>query len=874
MQNENSHLLISPPGSGKTIIGLAVARKLGHHTLILTPNLAVLGSWIDRTEMFLKSDTKLLLSEIINRENGDLRPFTITTYQKINTELKELASKKRKDKTDSTLVSHLKKHNIKFIIFDECHRLTSKWGVSMIQLLSLFPEAKILGLTATPPERETDTFKDIFKDNRSNIPLPYLVRQGILVPYHDIVVTYPSLNELEDVCVSILKDSYPTVIKHLDLDIDPTELKKSTILKSFSNVDIKKILTLQNTGYLSELDFHHLQGFLEVNFIQQNQSKVNENHLRWLYQNSSLKIALTLQIVHKELKNIEDPRILVILEQENHPTEYKFQYKGCNGAIGVFNSLVRDETADLLQPILVTGKSLLVDDDFTEKFLELAEKWIKHHSYDIKLKTKKPKQAKYSIINGTGLNWSTDTYTRLVTYLFEEGYTKLLVGTKFLLGEGWDSRSLNTVIDLTTVTAYMTVNQVKGRALRQNPRVKNKCSNIWEICPNPSSLIPFSIEEYAKYVDKHKNYFGVDSSGNIRNNVNRLNAELLPNLQNSLISETFNQSGFNKSLNRDLFYDLWKVGEELGKLYHVISFTINLEEFDDQNLFTSIIDHIAVALKFCFQSIDIISKNRIPVEVKTINEDYKYTFQVLIPPFNKTSNSSTFSSTINQDEVEIIIDMVNDLNRDNLNSGYLIEFNIIPESARYIDLKELAWKSEIPGKLMGIFLPIPIESVKIPIQELLISEVVRIKYIHTISKQKSFTKIYNVKVFMEGEYILEQQLLELSGQNFKSINSFQINNDLLNQNYYNIRNHVISEWKQREGKLTLRYKLALKITIDTPYRMNRDEFEERFYSYLDLINHSLEYSKIQTKIRLEIIKYNRVGTNADVNLFISYYPEI
>ena len=34
-----------PPGAGKTLVGLELARRAGRRTLVLVPNTAVLGQW-------------------------------------------------------------------------------------------------------------------------------------------------------------------------------------------------------------------------------------------------------------------------------------------------------------------------------------------------------------------------------------------------------------------------------------------------------------------------------------------------------------------------------------------------------------------------------------------------------------------------------------------------------------------------------------------------------------------------------------------------------------------------------------------------------------------------------------------------------------
>lgn len=56
-----------------------------------------------------------------------------------------------------------------------------------------------------------------------------------------------------------------------------------------------------------------------------------------------------------------------------------------------------------------------------------------------------------------------------------------MIGTRGILGEGWDCPALNTLIDLTGVSAYMSVNQVHGRAIRIDLTKPEKVANIYDI---------------------------------------------------------------------------------------------------------------------------------------------------------------------------------------------------------------------------------------------------------------------------------------------------------------------------------------------------------------------------------------------------------
>ena len=85
----------------------------------------------------------------------------------------------------------------------------------------------------------------------------------------------------------------------------------------------------------------------------------------------------------------------------------------------------------------MTGSTVLVDDDLYEKFIVKAEKWVEERSLDIKLEDK-PHQG-FHEIHGKGKDWIPRYYSLMITEFFQEGFTRCLVGTRGLLGEGWDA---------------------------------------------------------------------------------------------------------------------------------------------------------------------------------------------------------------------------------------------------------------------------------------------------------------------------------------------------------------------------------------------------------------------------------------------------
>ena len=127
----------------------------------------------------------------------------------------------------------------------------------------------------------------------------------------------------------------------------------------------------------------------------------------------------------------------------------------------------------------MTGSTVLVDDDLSEKIMPKFNNWVKNRDLDINFV--KSKKEGYYEISGRGSQWTPRYYTEMITDLFQEGVTKCLVGTRGLLGEGWDASKINVLIDLTTVTTSMSINQLRGRSFRLDKDNPEKVANNWDI---------------------------------------------------------------------------------------------------------------------------------------------------------------------------------------------------------------------------------------------------------------------------------------------------------------------------------------------------------------------------------------------------------
>ena len=70
---------------------------------------------------------------------------------------------------------------------------------------------------------------------------------------------------------------------------------------------------------------------------------------------------------------------------------------------------------------------------------------------------------------------------KAVSTLFEQEDIQILIGTKSLLGEGWDSPCVNTLILASFVGSFMLSNQMRGRAIRTYTKNPDKVSHIWHL---------------------------------------------------------------------------------------------------------------------------------------------------------------------------------------------------------------------------------------------------------------------------------------------------------------------------------------------------------------------------------------------------------
>jgi hypothetical protein len=230
------------------------------------------------------------------------------------------------------------------------------------------------------------------------------------------------------------------------------------------------------------------------------------------------------------------------------------------GAIAAFRSLLADPDTDALEPVLVTGSSVLIDDDLAPQFMDGVTKWLAGRRMELSLDLHD--EQGFKVLVGSGTDWCPRVYVAMITDLFQQGLTKCLVGTRGLLGEGWDATKINVLVDLTTVTTSMSVNQLRGRSIRLDSDDPEKLADNWDVvCLAPEFVKGF--DDYVRFKEKHETLFGLTEDGAVEKGVGHVHAaftELKPEGVESSM-EVFNAEMLDRVRRRAEVRARWRIGE-------------------------------------------------------------------------------------------------------------------------------------------------------------------------------------------------------------------------------------------------------------------------------------------------------------------------
>jgi len=596
--------IVAPPGSGKTILGLEVVKRLAGKTLVLSPTTIIRNQWLDRLSMF--GLTRKSISIYGSTDLDEPKSITSATYQALHSKCKE---------GNYTL------EGFQTLVLDEAHHLRNEWWRVLISLTKKQPDLRIVSLTATPPfdskGSEWKRYESLCGPIDAEIFVTELVKTGTLVPHQDYFYCsqlehreWAELSKLETDYQNTLYDlvndpelyqliaNHPWMsdpMQHLDsIQKDLLSFFSMVVVGNASGVNTYQTLehfdwiTARDIPKCSETWLEHFLKFVlhpkntffkSSSFTKEVAKKLrrigvlsgrhlsfsNDDLVSKVFRQSASKLSSVMEILTAESAWVGDKLRMVILtdriRSEFLPTSSSESPMELDeiGVIPIFEYLRRNQSDPPLPMAVLTGRIIIVPSSSMESVDKLAK--------ELKLAYEtKPASLVASYQSILFKNHQHAKWTQLITELFGDGAFKVLIGTCALLGEGWDCPAANTLVMATDMASFASTNQIRGRVLRRDPQHPAKASHIWHLCARAPRNNPVSgktIEyissrtdvEFERMKSRFEQFEGVSLSDpvQISRGINRLHH------QEDWNAQTSNDYFMGFAGKRDQLQYLWKL---------------------------------------------------------------------------------------------------------------------------------------------------------------------------------------------------------------------------------------------------------------------------------------------------------------------------
>ena len=537
--------LVAAPGSGKTTLGIEFIRRFGNPTLILVPTVTIRQQWVDRIKQAFLSDAnqaEQLISQDLKRPKMITVATYQALHSAMNQvvgdglieDTDDTAQQEHFNFQDFDIRKTFEDKDLGTLCLDECHHLRNEWWKSLEIFRKSFPKIKMISLTATPPyEGEPalwERYISMCGEIDEEITVPELVKEGTLCPHQDYVYfAFPTkeervqLDQFEKQKLNFLTklstdidflntiQSSPALRNQIsddDLLANPKylsailiflrskelpfpqrfqELLATKTLPTFTLEWFETLLNgiifqVPNWFGFTEESFNQLKSDLKANgLIERNQVKLIRNKKQDVLLNQSLgKLNAVRDIFKAEYQALgSNLRQLVLTDFIRKDFQVHLGDKNAQftqlGVLSYFESIRREmiEQSWAVPVAVLTGSLVIIPTSAKEHLERLIPN--SRLSYDVIGQLSQEDYLKVSI------SGSYHDLVTALTQLFQDGYIKVIIGTKSLLGEGWDAPCVNSLILASFVGSFMLSNQMRGRAIRVWPDNPDKTSNIWHL---------------------------------------------------------------------------------------------------------------------------------------------------------------------------------------------------------------------------------------------------------------------------------------------------------------------------------------------------------------------------------------------------------
>ena len=487
--------------------------------------MVVRDQWLQRLNDFAGNDAAI--ADWTSRSLEQPALFTTTTYQGL------YSFDKRLTKAEDRLQSWFEQQGIKLLILDEAHHLKAAWWQVLMKLVRGADDLIVVSLTATPPydanTTEWSRYMQLCGPVDEEISVPELVRSNSLCPHQDYIwmvdtdaSNITSLNRqkqrLSEFIEALTQNQELLYLLSLHTWLEPERTPSvndilSKLNECFALLALLKqqdqplppaLLTLldkspKDIPAMDVFDWEVLlQSFLSgVNYpnvpavttFRESLSALLRRkhflkHQRVSLDNSANKLKTfnktqerikgCFDIASVEYASRQDRMRLVVLADYIRDEKFQLSLDGLEAPTGcypIFHYFLFHLPKGLaLKTVLLTGRLSIIHRHLLDKLSTVIPDDCAIQS------TTYSEQPDYVV-----LDMPSQVLSSAFTTLHRNGDLQILIGTRGLLGEGWDAPHVNSLILATQTGAYVTTNQLRGRAIRIDTDDELKTASIWHI---------------------------------------------------------------------------------------------------------------------------------------------------------------------------------------------------------------------------------------------------------------------------------------------------------------------------------------------------------------------------------------------------------
>lgn len=536
--DESKINVVVPPGSGKVVMGLEILRRLGHSCLILSASEAQQREWGSAfVAEFASAAERAEAEQCVSYDVEAPSLITSMTYRKL-TEIvmahkrqeesakraEEIGEEFRGDEDVLDLIHWVQENGIGTILLDDAHHLTEKWQTALEMFLGVLgAEVQTVSVTSVPPydlhAEDWERYITVCGEITDEICVPELVKGQVLCPHDDYVYfNYPTEDEAAGIRgyrlradAAVAEAAGLGFMSELNRRLTKLFNKRVEYLYNHRSAIVGILTLLSEHGYTINVKlYRHLTGSIRAealtldaaqtafNFLLESQTILHDGEKEQLLHvferervlhHGRVELSMTDKIRHTLVLSAGKLQsIAAITDAESRHLGMELREivltdpmeDGDMARIGSEAQPARVSMVSVLEtlrhhsPLLpvgcVSGSAVILPDTLEQAVRE-------HGVIGSRLRVEPIGYTRYARFRFE----REEDILPTVSYLFKEGFIRVLVGSAESLLSLRDDVYINTFIPASFGATFTETNLIRGTVIRADRENEQKAANIWHL---------------------------------------------------------------------------------------------------------------------------------------------------------------------------------------------------------------------------------------------------------------------------------------------------------------------------------------------------------------------------------------------------------